>query len=388
MKYFRPTHIQIDLRQLIANFQFLRNLSSHPFLCPMIKANAYGHGDKRVAQTLVQGGCGFLGVSSVEEALGLGELPPSTRVLSFGFSGIEAVKELLARNITPVVSDFTQLQNLVEKVKTVTRVHLKFNTGMNRLGFDSKDSPGILALLAHNPLIRIEGLCTHLQSGEDFLNGDFLNEENFSRQQMNRFREIQSHFSSGVTFHHVFNSAAMMALHKKGFPLSFGSRPGLLVYGIDPLKNLSFKPLIGPVMEFKSKIVSIRKIKSGETISYGGTWKANQDSLIGIVPAGYADGIPVGLSNKGEVLVKKKRTPIRGRVTMDYTMIDLTGFPQNLKKLIGEEVVFIGCQGDEQITVEDVAGISGRLSYEIITGIGERVPRHYRSESENESKNQ
>ncbi len=371
MKHFRPTHVQIDLKQLIANFQFLKNLGSNPFLCPMIKANAYGHGDKKVAGALAEGGCQFLGVSSVEEALGLGDLPSSTRILSFGFSGIDAAKELLAHNITPVVSDFNQLQNLVEKVKTTKSIHIKFNTGMNRLGFDEKDYSEISDLLSRNPFIRIEGLCTHLHSGEDF-----LDEQGFSRQQMDKFRKIQSYFDPNITSH-VFNSASMVAFHKKDLPLSFGSRPGLLVYGIDPLENLSLKPLIGPVMEFKSKIVSIRKVKSGEVISYGGTWQANQNSLIGIVPAGYADGVPVGLSNKGDVLVKEKRIPIRGQVTMDYTMIDLTGFQGSSGDLTGEEVIFIGHQGNEQITVEEIAGLSGRLSYEIITGIGERVPRYY-----------
>ncbi len=411
MKQLRPTHVQIDLKQLIANFQFLKNpgniQNNNPFLCPMIKANAYGHGDKRVAQTLALEGCGFLGVSSVEEALGLGTLPTSTRILSFGFSGAEAVEELLTHNITPVVSDFTQLRHLVEKVKTVTQIHIKFNTGMNRLGFDSKDSPGILDLLSRNPGIQIEGLCTHLHSAEDMVmtpsfscsDEDFSQERGFSPKSLTGvspklsatktpfskiyekcglevFRNIQSHFGH-IPFHHVFNSAAMVALHRQGFPLVFGSRPGLLVYGIDPGENLSFKPLVGPVMEFKSKIVSLRQVKSGDVVSYGGTWKADQDSLIGIVPAGYADGIPVGLSNKGEVLVKQKRIPIRGRVTMDYTMIDLTELPWSPENLIGEEVIFIGCQGDEQITVEEMAKTSACLSYEIMTGIGERVPRYY-----------
>ena len=338
----------------------------------MIKANAYGHGDKKVAWALVQGGCEFLGVSSVEEGLRLGELSSSVRILSFGFGGVEALKELLACNITPVVSDFVQLEDMIHVVKTVTRIHIKFNTGMNRLGFDFKDVSRVLALLSRNPLIQIEGLCTHLHSGEDL-----IEKEGFSQKQLNEFGKIQIHFASNGNFSHVFNSAAMVALHKRGEALDFGSRPGLLVYGIDPGENLSFKPLIGPVMKFKSKIVSIRKVKSGEIVSYAGTWKSDRDSLIGIVPAGYADGIPVGLSNKGEVLVKDKRFPIRGRVTMDYTMIDLTDCLNHSEDLIGEEVVFIGCQGDEQITVEEVSKISGNMTYEVVTGLGERVPRSY-----------
>ena len=219
MKHFRPTHVQIDLRQLIANFQFLKNLGSNPFLCPMIKANAYGHGDKKVAQTLAEGGCQFLGVSSVEEALELKNQPLSTRILSFGFNGIDAVEELLNHNIIPVVSDFNQLENLVQKVKITTGIHIKFNTGMNRLGFDEKDIPKISDLLSRNPLIRIEGLCTHLHSGEDF-----IDKQGFSWEQMDKFIKIQSHFNSNITSH-VFNSAAMVALHKKVFPFLLAPDP-------------------------------------------------------------------------------------------------------------------------------------------------------------------
>ena len=375
MKLLRPTHVRIDLDRLITNFQNIRGFHSNPFLCPMIKANAYGYGDKEVADALGKQGCRFLGVASVEEGLRLDGVLSSTKVLVFGFHGTDALRELQAHKLIPVVSCFSQLQSLVQEAKNPMEIHIKFNTGMNRLGFEIGDIPRILDLLLKNPLLQVQGLCTHLYSGEDF-----NNEDGVSSKQVDQFKKIQLQFSPSIAFHHVLNSAAMAALYKKSLPFPFGSRPGLLIYGVDPHKSLSLKPLIGPVMEFQSKIVTLQRVKSGQVVSYGGTWQANRNSVIGIVPAGYADGIPVGLSNKGEVLVKKRRVPIRGRVSMDYTMIDLTDLCGNPEDLMEQEVIFIGRQGDEQITVEEVADLSGHLTYEIMTGIGERVPRKYTME--------
>ena len=352
----------------------------------MIKANAYGHGDQKVAQTLIHGNCRFLGVSSLEEALGLGPRVSSEKILCFGFSGPETAKELIFQKITPVVSDFNQLEDLISKVSTLSKIHLKFNTGMNRLGFDLKDCRKVVDLLSRNPMIHVEALCTHLHSAEDL-----LNEQGSSWKQLEIFSkiqsEIQSQLSSPIDFYHVFNSAGIAAFCKKGKSFSYGLRPGLLVYGIDPIEKISLKPLVGPVMEFKSKIISVRQVKSGEVVSYGAFWTAKRDSLIGVVPAGYADGIPVSLSEKGKVLVKGRRVPIRGRITMDYSMIDLTDCPEN-KNLIGEEVVFIGHQGSEQIKVEEMSKNSGLLAYEIITGFGERVPRHYELKQKSNRLNQ
>ena len=375
MKQFRPTHIKINLKKLLANFQVLKSLNPSGFLCPMIKANAYGHGDRKIAQTLIRGDCRFLGVSSLEEALRLESGTSSVKILCFGFTSGSAIEELLFQKITPVISDLNQLTDLIERIKTPTKVHLKFNTGMNRLGFDSKDCRKVIDLLSRNPMAQVEALCTHLHSAEDL-----LNEQGFSRKQLEVFSkiqsEIQNQLSNSIDFYHVFNSAGIAILYKKEKSFNYGLRPGLLVYGIDPAENISLKPLIGPVMEFKSKIISVRQVKSGEVISYGAFWEAKRDSLIGIVPAGYADGIPVSLSEKGKVLVKGEKAPIKGRITMDYCMIDLTDCPEK-KNLVGEEVIFIGSQGAKQITVEEMSKVSGLLTYEIITGFGERVPRHY-----------
>lgn len=373
MKIYRPTYVQVHLDRLMANFRRIQKFNpGQPFLCPMIKANAYGHGDVAVAKALVKENCDFLGVACVEEGIRLRENFIDTTILVFGFHGRSAVKELLARRLTPVVSNFRQLEILVEEVKGPVGIHIKFNTGMNRLGFFLRETSRINDLLIRNPLIQVDGLCSHFYSGEAV-----VEEGSSAERQLREFERVVKRVTNPVKYHHLYNSSAITALYKKGVSLKYGSRPGLLVYGIDPGENQSLKPLVSPVMEFKSKIVGTHEVKSGEVVSYGGTWQASRDSVIGIVPAGYGDGIARSLSNKGEVLVCGQRTPIAGRVCMDYTMIDLTDVKLKSSHFVDQEVVFWGQQEGEEICVEEVAKVSGRITYELMTGVSERVPRFY-----------
>lgn len=371
MELLRPTFLHVHLDRLMNNFRRLKTLHpTHPFLCPMIKANAYGHGDLAVAKALVKENCQNVGVASVEEGMRLRHGHVAANILVFGFYGKESVQEMLDQDLTPVVSNFNQMEILVQMVKSPMEVHLKFNTGMNRLGFSIAELARVQDLMQRNPMIRVEGLCTHLHSGENI-----LEEGSSSQQQIQIFQKIAKQLNYPTAVHHVYNSSALAAIYRNRRSYFFGSRPGLLVYGIDPTENLSLKPLVSPVMELKSKIIDTHQVKSGEVVSYGGTWRAEKDSLVGIVPAGYGDGVNRDLSNSGEMLVRGKRVPILGRVCMDYTMIDLTKLER--ADFVGDEVVLIGQQGQEIITVEEMAQASDRISYEIMTGISERVPRIY-----------
>jgi alanine racemase len=363
----------INLERMMGNFQKLRYLDpQNPFLCPMIKANAYGHGDIAIAKALIKVGCQFLGVSSVEEGLRLRDFNVDCDILVFGFDGIAAITELISENLTPVVSNFYQLDQLQLTAKTLVEIHLKFNTGMNRLGFKKDEIAKVKTMLDKNKNLKVVGLCTHLSSGETI-----LEESGPSYQQLQNFSEICSLFPQGIEYIHAYNSSAMTILAKNKKTFKYGSRPGLLAYGIDPTENLSLKPLVSPVMEFKSKIVTTLEVKSGEVVSYAETWKAPKDSLIAIVPAGYGDGVSTSLSNRGEVLVCGQRAPIRGRVCMDYTMIDITEHKKSVDSFVGEEVVFFGEQKNDTLSLEEVSLASGRLTYELMTSISERVPRLY-----------
>lgn len=372
MNQYRPTSVYIHLDRLQRNYKELESWAgSGAFLCPMIKANAYGHGDVACAKALVQGGCENLGVASVEEGLRILDHKISAKVHVFGFSTPGAVDEILNRCLIPVVSDFSQLEMLAENAKNETTIHLKFNTGMNRLGFSVGDLPKIHRLLGEK--LKVVGVCTHLHSAEDF----GLVEASTSYQQISMFKKIIQEFADKDVFFHVYNSAAISAVLNQSLKLEFGLRPGLLTYGIDPLESPKIKTLISPVMEFKSVIVALQKVKSNEVVSYGGTWQATRDSIVGLIPAGYADGVSRSLSNVGEVLVCQQKVPLIGRVCMDYAMVDLTEVKKDTDSLVGQEVVFFGQQGEQQMSVNDVAKQAGKVSYEILTGISERVPRIY-----------
>ncbi len=373
MDLLRPTHVHIHLDRLMNNFKTLRTFSPEsPFVCPMIKANAYGHGDVSVAKALSGIGCDVFGVASVEEGIHLRQNHVTETILVFGFSSREAVRAMLEHRLTPVVSDFDQMTELGHEASEPIDLHIKLNTGMNRLGFSVHEVEGVKTVFEKNENFNLVGVGTHFHSG-----GSLHIDQSSAWQQNQLFEKMIAPFSGKSLIFHAYNSAAIASLYRLRRGFKFGFRPGLLVYGIDPADDLTIKPLVSPVMEFKSKIVGLQQVKSGEVVSYGGTWSATKDSLIGIVPAGYADGVCRSLSNCGEFLVKGQRVPIRGRVCMDYTMVDLTDISSSSQDLRGEEVVLIGRQGDEEITVEDVARTAGRVTYEVMTGISERVPRMY-----------
>ena len=369
MSFYKPTTLWVHTQRLIENFQALRALyPENPFLCPMVKANAYGHGDVIVARALNRAGCQSLGVSSVEEGLRLREQSISGDILVFGFQGKEAAQALVEKGLQPVVSNFEQFHDLSQATSQPCSIHIKLDTGMHRLGFQAPELESLGKLLEKHPNLKMVGVGTHFHTGSEV-----TLEGSRAWEQLRLFQEMIPPLMKFKPLVHAHNSAAIVALYKKGAPFEFGWRPGLLVYGIDPGENLSLKPLLGPVMKFTSQIVSLQPVKSGEVVSYGGMWQALRDSLIGIVPAGYADGVCVSLSNRGEFLVKGQRVPIRGQVSMDYTMVDLTDLKG--ENWLGEEVVLVGPQGSEEISVEEMAQKAGRLTYELITGIGPRSPR-------------
>ena len=369
---YRPTYVDIDLGKVEKNFLWLQSFSPS-FLCPMVKANAYGHGDIALAKTLEKSGCQHLGVGLVEEGVALRQGGVKSQILVYGFSGQEAFQEIVAQKLVPVVSSWDQFELLERHQNQTLSFHIKFNTGMNRLGFSPNEATKVKERIEQSPHLKLEGVCTHFLQGEDLYSPG----KSFSNEQLEKFDIIVSLFKDNSVFFHAYNSAAIAAVQLKKRPLQYGCRPGLLVYGVDPIKGESIKPLISPVMQFKSKIVAVHRVKSGEVVSYGGVWQANRESTIGIVPAGYADGVARSLSNRGEVLVAGARVPLIGNVCMDYIMVDLTELKHQPDNLLNAEVVFFGHQGEEYLSVEKVAEAAGRVSYEILTGISERVPRVY-----------
>ncbi len=338
----------------------------------MVKANAYGHGDVQVVQHLEKLGCTRFGVGLVEEGIRLRTKANSkVEVFVFGFTGDEAVRELLHHCLTPVVSDFSQLESLDKLSSQALNIHLKLNTGMNRLGFTPKEIPKLLQTLNHSKKLKVVGVGTHLMSSEDL-----ADEQGHSQEQLLIFRHLLKDIGElAFTQVHAYNSsAAAQALQLGEFQKqnAYGLRIGLGLYGLLAC-NGTLQEKLSPVMSLKSTIVAIQQVKKGKSVSYGATWTAKQDSQIGIVPIGYADGVPTQLSNKGTVQLGENSVSIVGRVCMDYTMIDVT----NCAAPLGQEVEFFG----KKQTATQVAAKASTIGYDVLTRISERVPRQFLNES-------
>ena len=384
--HYRRSNAEIDLRRIENNFRAFASLvPAGTFLCPMVKANAYGHGDIEVARALRHAGAKHLGVALVEEGELLrrgGDLAP---ILVFGPADSSSSESIIRENLTPVLSSWDQLEALEyahnELGTAKIGVHLEFNTGMNRLGFEPEDVPKLKEwLVAKSKIVRLEGVCTHLFSGNDA--GEAAK---FSDNQLSQFADIAGSFP-GEIFVHALNSSGSINIWqrlqaKKDVPPSarrpLGLRPGIGIYGVDPGNDENAVIGLKPVMSLKTHVIGIHRISKGEKVSYGPSWTAERDSVVATVPFGYADGYRRALSNKADVLVRGKRVKQIGTVCMDYFMIDLTDLDIEKPAKIGEEVVLLGEQGHEKITADELANLTGTIAYEILTGISDRVTRTY-----------
>ena len=352
----------------------------------MIKANAYGHGDGPVSKALRQVGAEYLGVGLIEEGIRLRLFGDQGALLLFGPFDREGAKAVLEYDLTPVVSQWSQLEALQEQAhlrnQKVVRIHLKFNTGMNRLGFDTCEAPKLRDWLNQNSGFVLDGVCTHLLRGDDA--GRKGGE---SESQLEQFAKLLVAFK-GMNFHvHVLNSSGLATLWKRfsegqalgnGGVWPLGARPGLAVYGIAPSSDEEISLKLEPALSLKSHLVTLHHLQKGSRLSYNATWRASHESLIGVVPIGYADGYSRTLSNRAHLLCRGHRVPVVGTICMDYLMIDLTAMGLEEKPLeIGEEVVLIGSQNDQFIRAEEIANLMGTIPYEVLTGLSERVPRIY-----------
>lgn len=396
----RPTQAVIHLKNLAHNYKLLMSSrSSNYFFCPMVKANAYGHGDVEVARALESLGVKTLGVGLIEEGLLLRQMGIKANILVYGTFEDKSVADLIQWNLTPVVSQWSQLAALEKNIPHGKKipVHLKFDTGMHRLGFSPAEAVGLKERFENHPLLTVEGVLTHLHSGENLL---AVNSS--SHEQLQALWLIKNEFQNFKPVLHALNSAAYLnalaneQIHEKNHQsgksasaraasefsyLDFGARPGLSIYGYNPVPESGTFDL-RPVMSLRSRVVRYHHLKTGDTVSYGGTWRAEKDSVVGVVPAGYADGVHRLLSNSGEVLLDGQKVPIVGNVCMDYFMIDMTKAlrGRRAEHFANQSVTLFGY--DEQgvlLGADQLAPKAKTIPWEILTSISERVPRQTES---------
>lgn len=371
----RPTRIEINLNFLKENIHSLKKVHGNKeFFCPMIKDNAYGHGDVEVAQALSAIDVKTVGVALVEEGIRLRKNGIKLSILVFGFMDSESISECLAHDLTPVISSQKSLE-LLPKNKNI-KVHLKFDTGMARLGFQPFEANKVLEFINANKNIEVEGICTHFLNSEDCLESSGI-----TVRQMKVFSGIEKSFVGKFKYSHCMNSGALVSKFQgtesyhqdKNY---LGARPGIAIYGYTPNIFAPFADL-KPVMTLSSAIIQIRNIKKDETASYGAIWKAQRDSIIGTVCIGYGDGYPRNFSNNASMIFRGQRVPVVGRVCMDYILVDLTDFKNESTIQIGEEITAWGWQQKYTLSAEELAKATNTISLEILSRVSTRIPRSY-----------
>ncbi len=368
-----PTYATVNLAALAHNLSRIKQyLSPGCEILAVVKANAYGHGAVEIARALASQGIERFAVASLDEGIALRQAGFSASIVVLGALFENQVSDLVAHRLTPVVSDGRILPALAKAARsypTPYLIHLKVETGMGRLGF----SPEELLPLLDNPLLhsslQVEGMMTHLADADG-------KDSTVTERQLGEFRAVLEQIRQRgrtLSLVHAANSAAIVRFPDAHFSLV---RPGIMLYGYHTLPATVPAPDLKPVLSLRTTIAQLRTIPQGGTVSYNGTFVATRPTRIAILPIGYADGYSRQLSHRGSVLIQGRRAPIVGLVCMDMTMVDVTDL---VPVQVGETVTLIGQQGGESIWADEVADWIGTVPYEVLCGIGSRVPRLYES---------
>jgi alanine racemase len=361
----RPTVAVVDLGAIRHNVRMLKPPSAEAMA--VVKANGYGHGAVPVARAAQAAGAAWLGVALVEEGIELRDAGLSGPILVLSEFPPGSEKEALAAGLTPSLYTDEGLRLLAEAAGALGKpvgAHVKVDTGMHRVGIaPDRVVPFVFRLIDSG--LELEGLWTHFAKSEDTT-------DPFTWRQLDRFNAVASRLRDARVpprYLHAANSAAAMCLPETHFDLV---RVGVAMYGLSPGPQVEDWKL-RPAMSLKSAVTMVKRVPAGESISYGQQYSLKSPSTIATVPVGYADGYSRLLSRKAQVLIRGRRYPVAGTVTMDQLMVDCGD--DSIEA--GDAVVLIGSQGDEQVTADDLATWIGTINYEIVCGISERVPREY-----------
>ena len=361
----------VDLSAVRANLGTARRLAGPGVaILAVVKAGAYGHGDLETARALCEEGVRHLGVADVAEGVRLREAGIDAAIVVLGSIYPEDAAALARHSLTPVVPNLDLLKHLDAygaEHGVEFACHLKLDTGMGRLGLLPRAIEEWLPALDRLRAVRIEGVMSHFAAAEE--------PASLSCQwQLRAFRQAVEHMRAAghrPALAHMANSAAVMGLPEARFDMV---RPGGMLYGIYSHPPLAERVRLAPALAWKTRVLQLKTLPKHSPVSYGGTFVTRRKSVIATLPVGYADGYKRALSNKASVLIRGRRAPVVGRVTMDLTMADVTDMDGVQP---GDEVVLLGKQGHEIISAEEMAGLADTISYEILTSISPRIPRHY-----------
>lgn len=363
--------VSIDLHAIEENYRAVKSLLSHEvkILC-VVKADAYGHGAVQVTRRLEFIGAGYFGVATLNEALELRKNGIKSPLLVM--SGIlpwDSTRPFIQHNLAPVVYGMETLKRLCDESRdfeTPVNVHLKFDTGMGRLGFNQGDVFYVIDNIKGAKNINVEGIMSHFSSSEI--------RDDYGLGQLESFKEILNTMRSGdinPQYIHMANTGAILNYPEAHFNMV---RLGIGLYGSYPDMSLTGKIRLRQVMRLSSRIALIRTFQKGSSLSYGRTYKTEDTTKIAYIPLGYSDGYPRALSNRGFVLIKDIRCCIVGRVCMDWILVDITGH-DDFK--VGDEVIFIGSGEQDSITADEIAQLEGTIPYEVLCRVSRKIQRTY-----------
>ena len=362
------TWTEIDLSALERNLARVRAAAGGAELMLVVKADAYGHGAIPVAWQALRHGVVSLGVGDSTEALALRQAGVTAPIVILGAIVRGEMEDVIRGGITVTIHSFGRVRTLAraaERMGARVRVHLKVDTGMGRLGCAPEKALGLAREIGRSPHLELEGVATHLS-------GAGGTDPRETEKQLARFRSVLDELhADGVRprWRHAQASGGVLAIAPGEFNLV---RPGLAVYGLHPF---GAPDVFEPVLAWKTQVVYLRDHRRGARIGYGGTWTAPARCRIATLPVGYNDGYRYALSNKAHVLVRGLPAPVRGRVSMDYVMVDVTHIPG---VRVDDEVTLVGRDGEARLGIEDLARWGDTIPYEILCGIGRRVVRTYR----------
>jgi alanine racemase len=370
----RPTLAEIDLAAIRHNIRQIRSaVSPATFITAIVKANAYGHGARKVSAAALAAGADGLGVAIPEEGAELRDSGFTVPIFVIGLTLPEQAAMLVDYSLVATVSTLESARALAEAGRRKGRqaqVMLKIDTGMGRVGIRPEEAWAFAEQLRSIPGLELKGIFTHLATAD-------AHDKSYAEQQLAQFRSALDRFTEtecNLDWISAANSATIIDLAQGHFNMV---RPGIILYGLPPSKEMHRLLDLRRAMQFKTKIAYLKEVPAGTKVGYGSTHTTARNTFLATLPVGYADGYSRHLSNQASVLIGGRRYPVVGRVCMDQIVVDLG---PHLKAEVGDEVVLFGRQGDTEITVDELADLAGTINYELVCAVSARVPRVYLNE--------
>lgn len=365
---------QINMNALACNIRNIKNLTKNNVkIMAVIKADAYGHGAAETAQTLLNNGADWFGVAIPEEGIQLRMNNINVPILILGYTPPLQIEKIIKYDIMQTVFSIEMARYISEtaqKLGKTAKIHIKIDTGMGRIGFQAgEDAVKSIVEISKFPNLELNGVYTHFSTSDE-------SDKSFTRIQYEKFTaDINKLESMGICFpiKHAANSAGVIEFEDMFFNMV---RPGIILYGLYPSKNVNKEKLkLKPVMSIKSCISFVKNLPENSTVGYGREFITKRKSIIATVPVGYADGYSRNMKNGGRVIINGQFAPVVGRICMDQFMVDITDIKGGVK--IGDEVIILGQNGENEITAEELAEIMKTINYEVVCMISKRVPRKY-----------